>query len=157
MSSVPMTVEGHSVLKEELRRLKSEDRPSIIQQIAEARAHGDISENAEYHAAKERQGFIEARIKDLEIKLGRAQVVDPSTLSGDKVLFGATVTILLYDGDEKQTWQIVGDDESDTKRSKIGVSSPIARAMIGRHEGEEIKIQSPKGTREGEILKVEFR
>ena len=157
MSNVPMTVEGHSVLKEELRRLKSEDRPSIIQQIAEARAHGDISENAEYHAAKERQGLIEARIKDLEIKLGRAQVVDPATLSGDRVVFGATVTILLYDGDEKQTWQIVGDDESDTKRSKIGLSSPIARAMIGRHEGEEIKIQTPKGTREGEILKVEFR
>jgi len=157
MSSVPMTVEGHSVLKEELRRLKAEDRPSIIQQIAEARAHGDISENAEYHAAKERQGFIEARIKELEIKLGRAQVVDPASLSGDKVVFGATVTILLYDGDEKQTWQIVGDDESDTKARKIGLSSPIARAMIGRHEGDEIKIQTPKGTREGEIVKVEFR
>lgn len=157
MSSVPMTVEGHSVLKEELRRLKAEDRPSIIQQIAEARAHGDISENAEYHAAKERQGFIEARIKELEVKLGRAQVVDPASLSGDKVVFGATVTILLYDGDEKQTWQIVGDDESDTKARKIGLSSPIARAMIGRHEGDEIKIQTPKGVREGEIVKVEFR
>ena len=157
MSTFPMTVEGHATLKEELRRLKSEDRPSIIIQIAEARAHGDISENAEYHAAKERQGFIEARIKDLEAKLGRAQIVDQTKLTGDRVVFGATVTILLYDNDENQTWQIVGDDEADTKKSKVGVSAPIARALIGRHEGEEIKIQTPKGVREGEIVKVEFK
>jgi transcription elongation factor GreA len=152
-----MTKEGHAALKEELSRLKSEERPSIIAQIAEAREHGDLSENAEYHAAKERQGFIEARIKDLESKLGRANVIDPSTLSGDKVVFGATVTILDYDSDEKQVWQIVGDDETDLKQRKIGLSSPVARALIGKEVGDEVEIRTPKGKKECEVLGVEFK
>ena len=157
MTTVPMTTGGHLALKEELKRLKGEERPAIVAQIAEAREHGDLSENAEYHAAKEKQGFIEARIKDIEGKLARAQVIDVSTLSGDRVVFGATVTILDYDTDEEQTWQIVGDDESDLENRKIGVSAPIARALIGKEVGDEVEIRTPKGKKEAEIVSVVFK
>ncbi len=152
-----MTVKGHAALKDELKKLKSEDRPQIIAQIAEAREHGDLSENAEYHAAKERQGFIEARIKELEAKLGRAQVVDPTTLSGDKVVFGATVTFADVNTDEENTWCIVGDDEGDVKNGRIGISAPIARALIGKSVGDEVAIRTPKGVKEVEIISVEFK
>lgn len=151
-----MTVAGHQALKEELKRLKAVDRPNIIQQIAEARAHGDLSENAEYAAAKERQGFIEARIRELESRLARAQVIDTSKLSGERVVFGATVTILDYDSDSEQRWTIVGDDEANLDEKKVGISSPIARALIGKSVGDEIEIRTPKGKKEAEIVKVEF-
>jgi transcription elongation factor GreA len=152
----PMTVEGHKALKEELQRLKSVERPSIILQVAEARAHGDLSENAEYAAAREKHAFIESRIAQVEARLSRAQVIDTSRLSGDRVVFGATVTILDYDSDAEQVWTIVGDDEADLDRKKIGISSPVARAFIGKNQGDEIEIRSPKGTRKGEIIKVAF-
>ena len=152
----PMTVEGHTALKAELKQLKGEERPSVVKAIEEARSHGDLSENAEYDAAKDRQGFVEARIREVEGKLSNANVIDTSTLGGDKVLFGATVTILMYDKDEEQQWQIVGDDEADLTKKKIGVSSPIARALIGREIGEEIEIKSPGEIREGEILTLAF-
>lgn len=152
-----MTIEGHEALKAELRRLKSEERPAIVKAIEEARAHGDLSENAEYAAAKERQSFIESRIREVEAKLSRAQVIDTSKLSGDRVVFGATVTILDYASDQEQTWTIVGDDESNVESGKIGVSSPIARALIGKEMGEEVQIRTPGGVKECEILKVEFR
>lgn len=153
----PMTVEGHKAVKEELQRLKTVERPSIIQQVAEARAHGDLSENAEYAAAREKQGFIESRIAQLEARLARAQVIDTSKLSGDRVVFGATVTILDHESDAEQVWTIVGDDEANLELRKVGISSPIARALIGKSEGDEIEIRSPKGVRKGEILKVQFK
>lgn len=153
----PMTVEGHKALKEELQRLKSVERPAIIQQVAEARAHGDLSENAEYAAAREKQGFIESRIAQVEARLARAEVIDTSKLSGDRVVFGATVTFLDYESDAEQMWTIVGDDEANLELRKVGISSPIARALIGKHVGDEFEIRSPKGVREGEIMKVAFR
>lgn len=153
----PMTVEGHKALKEELQRLKTVERPNIIAQVAEARAHGDLSENAEYAAAREKHSFIESRIAMVEGQLSRAQVIDTSKLSGDKVVFGATVTILDYESDAEQVWTIVGDAEADLEKKKIGVSTPIARALIGKHQGDEIEIRSPKGVRKGEIVKVEFK
>jgi transcription elongation factor GreA len=153
----PMTIEGHKALKEELQRLKSVERPSIIQQVAEARAHGDLSENAEYAAAREKQAFIESRIAQVEARLARAQVIDTSKLSGDRVVFGATVTILDHDSDQEQVWTIVGDDEANLEQKKVGISSPVARALIGRSEGDEIEIRSPKGIRKGEVLKVVFQ
>ncbi len=152
-----MTVAGHAKLKAEAKRLKSQDRPAIIAQIAEAREHGDLSENAEYHAAKERQGFIEARIKDLDYKLAHAQVIDPSTLSGDTVLFGATVTILNYETDQEEVWTIVGDDETDLKARRLGVSSPVARALIKKSIGDEVLIKTPKGIRQAEVMNVQFQ
>jgi transcription elongation factor GreA len=156
MDSVPMTVAGYAALKEELRRLKSQDRPAIVAAIEEARAHGDLSENAEYAAAKERQGFIETRIREVDAKLARAQVIDTSKLSGERVVFGATVTVLMYDKDEEQTWTIVGDDEASLDKKCLGISSPIARALISREVGEEVQIRTPGGVREAEILKVAF-
>ncbi len=153
----PMTVEGHKALKEELQRLKGVERPAIITQVAEARAHGDLSENAEYAAAREKQAFIESRIAQVEARLARATVIDTTKLSGDKVVFGATVTIIDYDSDSEQVWTIVGDDEANLELKKIGISSPIARALIGKTEGEEIEIRSPKGPRKGEVVKVLFR
>ena len=155
--TVPMTVEGHKALKEELARLKSQDRPAIIAQIEEARAHGDISENAEYHAAKERQGHIEARIALLEGKLSRARIIDVSKLSGDKVVFGATVTVLDADTEEKATWTIVGDDESNLEKRRIGISTPVARGLIGKTVGEEAEVRTPKGLKTFEVLKVVFQ
>lgn len=154
---IPMTILGHDRLKEELKHLKTVDRRKISEAIEIARAHGDLKENAEYHAAKERQSFIEGRIQELDDKLARAQVIDVSKLSGDRVVFGATVQIADSDTGDKSTYQIVGDDEADLKAAKISISSPIARALIGKNEGDEVEIRSPKGNRKVEILSVEFK
>ena len=154
--TIPMTVAGYKTAKDELHRLKSVERPLVIQQIAEARAHGDLSENAEYAAAREKQSFIEARIALLDGRVGRAQVIDTTKLSGDKVIFGATVTILDYESDQQQVWTIVGDDEANLDDRKIGISSPIARALIGKVVGDEAEIRTPKGSRQCEVVKVAF-
>jgi len=153
---VPMTAEGYASLEKEVKRLKSEERPRIIQAIAEARAHGDLSENAEYHAAKEQQSLNEGRVADLEDKLSRAHVIDVSKLSGDTVKFGATVTIVDEDTDEELTYKIVGDDEADVKDGRIAISSPIARALIGKAEGDSVEVVTPRGGKVYEILKVAF-
>ena len=153
---VPMTPGGAQKLREELVRLK-EERPKISREIGVAREHGDLKENAEYHAAKERQGLVEARIKDIEDKLARAEVIDPSKLSGDRVRFGATVMLLNLDTEEEITYQIVGADESDLKNGKISVSAPIARALIGKSTGDEVTVILPNGTRRYEIGSIEFR
>jgi len=152
-----MTVEGHKALEAELQRLKSEERPRIIQAIAEARAHGDLSENAEYHSAKDAQGMNEAKVADLEDKLGRADVVDPTSLSGDSVKFGATVKLVDEDTDEEVSYKVVGDLEADVKEGKVSISSPIARALIGKSEGDSVEVTTPKGSRSYEILKVEWK
>jgi len=157
MERVPMTVEGYKNLEEELQRLKAVERPRIIAAIAEARAHGDLSENAEYHAAKEQQGLNEARVAELEDKINRAEVIDTSKLSGDTVKFGATVTLQDEDSDEKVTYTIVGDTEANLKNGKISISSPIARALIGKSKGESVDVTTPKGTRTLEVLKVAWK
>jgi transcription elongation factor GreA len=157
MERVPMTVEGFRTLEAELQRLKSEERPRIIQAIAEARSHGDLSENAEYHAAKEQQGLNEARVADLEDRLGRADVVDTSKLSGDTIKFGATVTLVDEDTDEKVKYKIVGDFEASVKDGKISISSPIARALIGKSKGDTAEVTTPKGPRSYEVLKIEWK
>ncbi len=157
MKKIPLTVRGAELLKAELQRLKSVARPEIIAAIAEARSHGDLSENAEYEAAKEKQGFIEGRIAELEHKLSMAQVIDPSTIHADgRIVFGATVGVLDLDTEEESTYQIVGDDEADIKAFKISVNSPIARAMIGKEEGDVAEVQAPSGIREYEILTVQY-
>jgi transcription elongation factor GreA len=156
-TNVPMTAAGHAALKEKLRQLKTVERPRVIQQLAEARSHGDLSENAEYDAAREKQGFLESQIADLEGRLARAQVIDTSKLSGDKVQFGATVTIADDESGQLQTWTIVGDDESSLEEKKIGISTPIARALVGKKLGELVEIRTPKGVREATVKKVEFR
>jgi transcription elongation factor GreA len=157
MSKVPMTTEGAARLKAELVRLKTVERPDVIRAIAEARSHGDISENADYDAAKERQSFIEGRIADVEGKLANAQVIDPSALDADgRVVFGATVELADNDNDERVVYQIVGDDEADIKHGKISVSSPIARALIGKSEGDTAEVVAPGGTRSYEILGVRY-
>ena len=152
---VPMLAEGHRHLNDELKRLKTEERPAIIEAIEEARAHGDLSENAEYHAAKERQGQIEATIAELEDRLSRAMVIDPTTLSGDKVVFGATVT-LLDENDKKIKYQIVGETEADAKNGRISYSSPLGRALIGRSKGDEVEFSAPSGDKYFEIAKIQF-
>jgi len=157
MERVPMTVEGFRSLEAELHRLKSEERPRIIQAIAEARSHGDLSENAEYHAAKEQQGLNEARVADLEDRLGRAEVIDTTKLSGDTVKFGATVTLVDEDTDEKVKYKIVGDFEASVKDGKISISSPIARALIGKSKGDTAEVTTPKGPRSYEVLKIEWK
>ena len=157
MEKVPMTVAGYQWLEEELRRLKNEERPAVIQAITEARAHGDLSENAEYHAAKERQGWIEGQILEFEDRYSRAQVIDVSKLNGKEVKFGATVTLIDDDTEEKKSWQIVGDFEADVKAGKISISSPIARAMIGKAKGDMIEVAAPGGARNYEIAKVEYK
>lgn len=157
MPKVPMTPGGYQSLKEELDHLKRVERPSTVKEIEEARAHGDLSENAEYHAAKDKQGFVEGRIREIQGKLQHAQIIDPKELSGDRVVFGATVTIYDFDSDEESTYQIVGDDESDIKEGKISFSSPIARALIAKSVGEEVTIKAPKGDRIIEILDVVFK
>ena len=157
MERVPMTVEGFRSLEAELHRLKSEERPRIIQAIAEARSHGDLSENAEYHAAKEQQGLNEARVADLEDRLGRADVIDTTKLSGDTVKFGATVTLVDEDTDEKVKYKIVGDFEASVKDGKISISSPIARALIGKSKGDTAEVTTPKGPRSYEVLKIEWK
>jgi len=158
MSKFPMTVMGAERLKTELHRLKTGERPAVIQAIAEARAHGDLSENADYDAAKERQGFIEGRIAEVEGKLANAQVIDPAAIDGEgRVVFGATVDLEDSKTGDPVTYQIVGDDEADIKAGKISVSSPIARALIGKSEGDTADVQAPGGVRSYEILAVRYR
>ncbi|MCG3861538.1 transcription elongation factor GreA [Psychrobacter sp. Sarcosine-02u-2] len=155
MQRYPMTPQGHAALEAELKQLKSVDRPRITAAIAEAREHGDLKENAEYHAAREQQGFCEARIRDIEAKLGAAQVIDPTTLPNDgRVVFGVSVVIENMDTEEEKQYKIVGDDEADFKAGKISVNSPIARGLIGKSEGDEARIETPKGIVEYEIMKV---
>lgn len=156
MEKVPMTPAGYSRIEEELRRLKHTERPAVIQAISEARAHGDLSENAEYHAAKERQGWIEGQILELEDKVSRAEVIDVSKLEGDTVKFGATVTLIDGESEQKKTWQIVGDYEADVKSGKISISSPIARALIGKKKGDSVEVSAPGGARSYEVGKVQF-
>jgi transcription elongation factor GreA len=154
---IPITLRGAELLRDELQRLKTVERPSVIAAIAEARSHGDLSENAEYDAAKERQGFIEGRIKDVEGKLGNAQIIDPASLDVDgRVVFGATVELEDMDSGTNVTYQIVGDDEADIKSSKISLNSPVARALIGKFEGDVVEVQTPGGAREYEILDVKY-
>ena len=156
MNKIPMTSEGYEALDTELKRLKQVERPRIIQAIAEARAHGDLSENAEYHAAKEAQGMNEARVAELEDKLGRADVIDVTKLAGDTVTFGASVKIVDEDTDEEKVYRIVGDMEADVKSGKISISSPIARALIGKKVGDSVEVAAPGGARGYEILDVRF-
>src|SRR5690554_4636350 len=157
MATVPLTKRGAELLREELQRLKSVERPSIIQAIAEARAQGDLSENAEYDAARERQAFIEGRIKELEGTLSNAQIIDPTALNVDgRAVFGATVEIEEIESGERLTYQIVGDVEADIRASKISVSSPVARALIGKSEGDVVEVQAPGGTREYEIISISY-
>ena len=153
----PMTAQGAQRLRAELEELKSVQRPAVINAIAEARAHGDLKENAEYHAAREQQGFIEGRIKQLEGELSHAQVIDISTLdAGTRIVFGATVLLADADSGEEKRYQIVGDLEADIKQGQIAISSPVARALIGKHEGDEVTIEAPGGTREFEIIEVRY-
>jgi len=157
MSKVPLTVVGAERLRQELQRLKTVDRPRVIQAIAEARSHGDLSENAEYHAAKEQQGFIEGRINDLENKLSSAQVIDPSTLNaGGRVVFGATLDLLDIDSGKEATYQIVGEEEADISHGRLSVTSPIARALIGKEAGDAVEVQVPDGVRNYEVLDVRY-
>ena len=157
MERIPMTAEGHAALQAELKVLKSVERPNIIAAISEARSHGDLSENAEYHAAKEKQSFIEGRISELDDKLARADIIDVSKLGGKKIRFGATVTIVDVDSEEKFTYKIVGEDEANVKEGKISVTSPLARAMIGKEEGDEAEVSAPSGARAYEIAKVVYK
>jgi transcription elongation factor GreA len=154
---IPMTPEGNARLRDELKQLKEVERPKISREIGVAREHGDLSENAEYHAAKERQGWIEARIKDLEDKLARAEVIDPSKLSGNKVAFGATVKLSNIETEEESVYRLVGADEANLDQGSISITSPLARALIGREVGDEVKIKMPAGERLYEILEVEYR
>ncbi len=157
MQRVPMTADGYRQMEAELKQLKSEERPAIIKAIAAAREHGDLSENAEYHAARERQSFVEGRIREIEDKIGRAQVIDVSKLSGDTVRFGATVTVADEDTDEEKTWRIVGADESDVERGQLSVSAPLARALINKNVGDSVTVNTPDGARSYEIIEVAFR
>lgn len=155
-SRVPMTSQGYQRLMEDLKRLKSVERPKVVQDIEEAREHGDLSENAEFHAAKERQSLLDVQIRETEDRLARAQVVEIAKLSGDKVVFGATVTLSDEDSGDEVVYQIVGDHEAQPKNGKISVSSPIARALIGKSVGEEIQVRTPTGVRTFELLRLEF-
>jgi transcription elongation factor GreA len=157
MQRIPMTPEGYARLEEELRHLKSVERPAVIRAIAEAREHGDLSENAEYHAARERQSFIEGRLAELEDKISRAEVIDVSKLSGRQVKFGATVTLVDEDTEEKAAYQIVGQDESDIKTKRLSITSPLARALIGKQVGETVEVSTPGGSKSYEIVKVQFK
>ncbi len=156
-ASAPMTQQGRQRLLDDLRRLKSVERPKIVREIEEAREHGDISENAEFHAAKEKQALVAAQISDIEDTLARAVVVDVSKLSGDKIVFGATVTLADVDSGDEVVYQIVGDHEAEPKNGKISVSSPIARSIIGKNVGDEVQVRIPTGTRNFEILDVDFK
>ena len=157
MERVPMTIAGHKSLEVELQRLKAVERPRIIAAISEARAHGDLSENAEYHAAKEQQGLNEARVADLEDKISRAEVIDTSKMSGDTIKFGATVSLEDEDTGDKVKYTIVGDLEANLRDGKISISSPIARALIGKVKGETVEVTTPKGSRSFQVLKVEWK
>jgi transcription elongation factor GreA len=156
MDKVPMTEAGHAAMMDEIKHLKSVERPRIIRAIEEARSHGDLSENAEYHAAKEQQGWIEARVAELEDKISRAEVIDISRLSGDTVKFGARVTLIDEDTDDEAIYQIVGEFEADVKQGKISISSPIARAIIGKRKGDSVEVSTPGGGKSYEIVKVRF-
>jgi len=157
MTKIPMTADGYARLEEELRHLKGVARPEVIRAIAEAREHGDISENAEYHAARERQSFIEGRLAELEDKISRAEVIDPATLSGKQVKFGAHVTLIDEDTDEKSVYQIVGEDEADIKAKRLAITSPLARALVGKSVGDTVEVTTPGGSRSYEISKVAFK
>lgn len=154
---IPMTLPGYQRLEEELKHLKSIDRPAIIKAIGEAREHGDLSENAEYHAARERQSFIEGRILELEDKIGRSEVIDVSKLDGKVIKFGATVTLVDEDTDEEVRYQIVGEDESDIKSGLLSITSPLARALIGKTVSDSVEVSTPKGSKSYEVVKVAFR
>ena len=155
MDKIPLTRAGHTALNAELKKLKSEERPAVIKAIAEAREHGDLSENAEYHAAREKQSFIEGRVKELEGILGLADVIDPASLSGS-IKFGATVRIVDEDTDEEKTYQIVGEPEADIENGKLNLKSPLARALIGKDEGDSIEVRTPGGEKSYEILKIDY-
>ncbi|MGB3445498.1 MAG: transcription elongation factor GreA [Xanthobacteraceae bacterium] len=157
VDKVPMTPGGHAALEVELKQRQSVDRPRIIEQIAEARSHGDLSENAEYHAAKEEQSHNEGRIAELEDKLARAEVIDVTKLSGDTIKFGATVTLIDEDTEKKAVWQIVGETEADAKKGRISITSPLARALIGKTKGSSVEVMAPGGAKAYEITKVEWR
>jgi transcription elongation factor GreA len=156
MNKLPMTTDGYSWLVDEIKRLKTIERPAIIRAIAEARTHGDLSENAEYHAARERQSFIEGRLMELEDKVARAEVIDTSKLSGSVVKFGATVTLADEETDEEQTFVIVGEDEADVKGGKLSVASPLARALIGKGKGDSVEVSTPRGAKSYEVVTVAF-
>ena len=157
MDKIPMTAAGYSALENELKHRQQVERPRIIQQITDARTHGDLSENAEYHAAKEQQSHNEGRIAELEDKLARAEVIDVSKLSGDTIKFGATVTLIDEDTDEKRVWQIVGEPEADAKHGKISIASPLARALVGKKKGASVEVVAPGGAKAYEVVKVEWR
>ena len=157
MEKVPMTSVGYAALTDELKHRQSVDRPRIIEHIAEARSHGDLSENAEYHAAKEEQSHNEGRIAELEDKLARADVIDISKLSGDIIKFGATVTLVDEDTEKKQVWQLVGEVEADAKKGKISITSPMARALVGKKKGANVEVVTPGGAKAYEVVKVEWR
>jgi transcription elongation factor GreA len=157
MDKIPMTAAGYSLLEQELKHCQQIERPRIIQQITDARSHGDLSENAEYHAAKEAQSHNEGRIAELEDKLARAEVIDVSKLSGETIKFGATVTLIDEDTDEKKIWQLVGEPEADAKKGKISITSPLARALLGKTKGSNIEVVAPGGAKAYEVVKVEWR
>jgi transcription elongation factor GreA len=157
MDKIPMTAEGYTTLEAELKHCQQVERPRIIQQISEARSHGDLSENAEYHAAKETQSLNEGRIAELEDKLARAEVIDVSKLSGDTITFGATVTLVDEDTEKKAVWQLVGEPEADAKKGKISITSPLARALVGKKKGSQIEVNAPGGAKAYEVMKVEWK
>jgi transcription elongation factor GreA len=157
MEKIPMTSAGYSTLESELKHRQQVERPRIIQQITDARTHGDLSENAEYHAAKEQQAHNEGRIAELEDKLARADVIDVSKLSGDTIKFGATVTLVDEDTDKRQVWQIVGEPEADAKKGRISITSPLARALVNKKKGDSVEVVTPGGARAYEVKKVEWR
>jgi transcription elongation factor GreA len=157
MDKIPMTAAGYAALEEELKHRQQVERPRIIQQISDARTHGDLSENAEYHAAKEQQAHNEGRIAELEDKLARAEVIDVSKLSGDTVKFGATVTLVDEDTEEKKVWQIVGEPEADAKAGRISITSPLARALVGKKKGASVEVVTPGGAKAYEVVNVEWR
>jgi transcription elongation factor GreA len=156
MNKIPMTADGYNRLREELKRLKTVDRPAIIRAIAEARDHGDLAENAEYHSARDRQSFIEGRLAEIEDKIARAEVIDVSKLSGSVIKFGARVTLADEETDEEQTFQIVGEDEADISQGRLSVTSPLARALIGKRTGESVEVTTPRGAKSYEVVTVAF-
>ncbi len=157
MQKEPMTAAGHAQLQEEINRLKRQERPAVIKAISVAREHGDLSENAEYHAAKDRQGMVEAHIKDIEAKLALSEIIDPAKMSGDIVRFGATVTLMNIDTDEENTYQIVGSDEANIDEGTVSISAPLARALVAKQEGDEVTVKMPAGIRNFEIVSVEYK
>jgi transcription elongation factor GreA len=157
MEKIPMTAEGYTTLEAELKHCQQVERPRIVQQISEARSHGDLAENAEYHAAKESQSLNEGRIAELEDKLARSEVIDVSKLSGDTITFGATVTLIDEDTEKKAVWQLVGEPEADAKKGKISITSPLARALVGKKKGAQIEVNAPGGAKAYEVMKVEWK